>query len=738
MTQDAPTTVVHGIDFGTSTSMIVVGRPGVPQLVVKDPLAVRGEVGIPTSVCARPDGTLAVGFEAERIKQIHVADYRAGFKLDIGKPVIYRLGGADYSPADLMAEVIRFLRARALAVVPTEPSAVVLTVPVAWEDWTRDQAIEACVTAGYHLSLIRLETEPVAAMAGLGLLAGTTVIYDLGGGTFDCAVVVETDAGQEIYGPPGGLRHVGGRAFDDQVVRLMRERFPQAAKIFAPEAVPGDPARAGGPEPGAASAVIDLLRRRIQLREKCVEAKVELSLIQSTEKLLSELDPPELLILSRTELDGAISDLVEATVGECERMLTAVGLSFGGVDQILQIGGSSRIPLSGERLRVRSGRQVQLVEEPDLAVARGAAELALRIVLPPEPEPEPEPAPPPAVTLSSAVMPAEARPAEPHGLRQFNINRNPFTQRKPELRELRGGAVKIVMLGHSGAGKTTYLSLMYAEMQDGIGGFQVRAKNSSQHSQLLADARAIRSSRYPPATNRRASYDLALSYNSSEVLPFTWRDHRGGAASGRTSDAEDVGQLHKDLLESDAIVMFFDGRALVHDPVAARNASKLSSHVLRAMRDRPEIPTPLVVAVTKSDLIDVNDDKVGEKVFAPVAELVKAVAATQHIVGTLIPVACGPSPMNVVVPVLWSLRFGLLGMLIRLSAEVESSVQAANAAASRDTVIDRLVSWWRDESSYATIAENHRQVALRAHRQLQPLIKPAEGLEEMLKDIQYF
>jgi hypothetical protein len=298
--------------------------------------------------------------------------------------------------------------------------------------------------------------------------------------------------------------------------------------------------------------------------------------------------------------------------------------------------------------------------------------------------------------------------------------------------------VKIVMLGHSGAGKTTYLSLMYAEMQDGIGGFQVRARDSSQHSQLLADARAIRISRYPPATNRRASYDLVLSYNRSEVLPFTWRDHRGGAASGRTSDAEDVGQLHQDLRESDGIVMFIDGHALVSDPGAAKNASRLSSHVLRAMRDRPQVSTPLVIAVTKSDLIDVNDHKVGEKVFAPVAELVNAIAATRHIVGIFIPVACGPAPMNVVVPVLWSLRFGLWGMLVRLTAEVDSSVQAANAAGRQDTLAHRLAVWWRGGTSYAAVAANHRQAALRAQRQLQPLIRPAEGLEEMLKDIRYF
>lgn len=436
MTKETPSAVVHGIDFGTSTSMIVVGRPGLPQLLVKDPLATRGEVGVPTSVCARRDGTIAVGFEAERVKQIRVADYRTGFKLDIGKPVVYRLGGTDYSPADLMAEVIKFLRERALAAVPVEPDIVVLTVPVAWEDWTRDQAIDACAAAGYDLARVRLETEPVASLAGLGPQAGTTVIYDLGGGTFDCAVAVDTSEGPQIYGPPGGLRHVGGRAFDDRVVRLVRDRFPQAEKVFAPDAVPGDPTRAGGAEPGAASAVADLLRRRIQLREKCIEAKVELSLIKLTEKLLSELDPPELLTVTQAELREAISDLVEETIAECERMLAGTGRSFSDVDQILQIGGSSRIPLSGERLRARSGREVRLAEEPDLAVVRGAAELALRIALPPEvereppaPEPEqpaPEPGPPPAGPRSGETSPGEPRTTDPPTLPPWNLTRIPF------------------------------------------------------------------------------------------------------------------------------------------------------------------------------------------------------------------------------------------------------------------------------------------------------------------------
>jgi len=298
--------------------------------------------------------------------------------------------------------------------------------------------------------------------------------------------------------------------------------------------------------------------------------------------------------------------------------------------------------------------------------------------------------------------------------------------------------VKIMMLGHSGAGKTTYLSLMYAEMQDGIGGFRVRAADTGHHQQLLSDARQIRSSRYPPATRQRASYDLALSYNGSQVLPFTWQDHRGGAASGRSTDGEDVAQLTADLKEADGIVMFVDGAAIARDPAASRMAARLSSHVLRAMHQRAEVLTPLVIAVTKCDLVDLDDEKVSAKISVPFEELAKAVAATKHIVGTVLPISCGPSPLNVVVPVLWSLRFGVTGMAMRLNAQVEASASAMSSAAARDTLTDRIVSWWKDERSWANIAESHRQTGLRALRQLQVLIPPAEGLESLLDGIEYF
>ncbi len=298
--------------------------------------------------------------------------------------------------------------------------------------------------------------------------------------------------------------------------------------------------------------------------------------------------------------------------------------------------------------------------------------------------------------------------------------------------------MKIVMLGHSGAGKTTYLALMYFEMQEDIGGFRVRAKDPQHHQQLLQDAQAIRVSRYPAPTHQRASYDLALSYNGSEVLPFTWRDHRGGAASGRTSDEQDVAALHQDLLESDAIVVFVDGAELATNARAARMVGRLNGHVLRALRAREDVLTPLVVAVTKCDLIDLENTRVVDAIFAPFMELTSAVTASEHIHGMLLPISCGPSPMNVIIPVLWSLRFGVVGMVMRLAATVEQEKNAAAVAASRDTFGDRVSSWFKNEPTWASIAAHHWRAAEAAYQEFKVLVPPAERLDDLLSDVESF
>jgi Double-GTPase 2 len=298
--------------------------------------------------------------------------------------------------------------------------------------------------------------------------------------------------------------------------------------------------------------------------------------------------------------------------------------------------------------------------------------------------------------------------------------------------------VKIVMLGYSGAGKTTYVSLMYAEMQEGVCGFRVRANDGAHHRQLMADAKAIRGGTYPAATHRRTSYDLVLSYNGSEVMPFSWRDHRGGAISGRTSDGQDVAELNQDLLDSDAIVMFIDGAELVNDPRAARMVGHLSSHILRALHSREELLIPLVIATTKCDLIDLGDARVRSALDAPLQELVSAIRASRHIQGTVMRISCGTSPVNVIQPVLFTLRFGVIGMGMRLAAAAQYYGEAAQAAASRDTMRDRITARRRRAQNSGSLAAQFRLNAERAYQDLLVLIPPAEGLDKLLQDVESF
>jgi molecular chaperone DnaK (HSP70) len=407
--------VVHGIDFGTSTSMIMIGRPGVAPLLIRDPLAAQGEVGVPTSVCLRRDGTLAVGFEAERMKELHIRDYRSGFKLEMGQPVGHRLGTVDYSPDQLMTEVVRCLRDWARQVAPQEPDLVLVTVPAGWESWTRDLATAACAAAGYDVTRVRLEAEPVAAIAGPHAVSGTTLVYDLGGGTFDCTVAIDSGTGPQIYGRPSGLPTIGGRLFDERILRHLRDTFPAAEKLFV-----SDPDDA-------------VLRNRIQLREKCTRAKIGLSVTDPHEDLLAELDPPEILELDRATLAVLIGDLLDRTLEECDRLLGELGLSWQDLTRCVLVGGSTRMPLVRERLSLRCGERITVLPEPELAVVRGATVLALARLAtqrePPAPDTEPCPEdrePGPSSNPGPEVMVPPVGPGG--GLRVFDPVRNLFDE----------------------------------------------------------------------------------------------------------------------------------------------------------------------------------------------------------------------------------------------------------------------------------------------------------------------
>jgi molecular chaperone DnaK (HSP70) len=354
--------LLHAIDFGTSNSSIIVSPADGSLTPVPDPLGLAGSESVRTSVCVR-NGAIEVGAAAERAKSLNPAAYRSEFKRDFGGRIPTKLGNVMMTPDELTTEVLRFLRDQALQANPAEPELVVVTVPASWEEGNKELMRSAVRRAGYDTSTVELVAEPVAALAYV--FAGnpdparqlTVMVYDLGGGTFDCAVARGHAEGYEVLGVPGGLDDVAGSRFDGEILAEALARFPGSAPS------PVDP------------AVDDTaaLRRNFNLRDGCEKLKWELSSASSADMLLPDAQPPARFRLDRADFEARIRPLVAQTISECDQLLGTLGLDWSDLDRVVPVGGSSRIPLVGLMLVERRGRPVLSIDRPDVAVAYGAA-----------------------------------------------------------------------------------------------------------------------------------------------------------------------------------------------------------------------------------------------------------------------------------------------------------------------------------------------------------------------------
>lgn len=297
--------------------------------------------------------------------------------------------------------------------------------------------------------------------------------------------------------------------------------------------------------------------------------------------------------------------------------------------------------------------------------------------------------------------------------------------------------MKVVMLGEQQAGKTTYMSLMYEAMETGVEGFSVRAKAPDVRGSLLQAAAAIQNGTYPEATSHPSRFELILRSAGADVLPFTWHDYRGGALRERSSDPQ-VAQLHADLREAGGIVVFCDAYELCTAAPGRLPVRQLVSHVQRAVSYHEQGLMPLVIVFSKADLVDLDDEGTIARLRDPFLPLIKAVSGSKHVIGTLVPVACGPHPMNVAVPVLWLLRYGLVGRARELRQSVDDKTAAADSAAAKDTLGDRIWSWvWR-EPTWQEISVQRRAAADTERRKFEHLAEQATRLGAVLEGIPGF
>ncbi|MBB5102287.1 TRAFAC clade GTPase domain-containing protein [Streptomyces spectabilis] len=294
--------------------------------------------------------------------------------------------------------------------------------------------------------------------------------------------------------------------------------------------------------------------------------------------------------------------------------------------------------------------------------------------------------------------------------------------------------MNIVMLGHSQAGKTTYMALMYSTMNNGPYGFEVLCQDRAQHQQLLLAARAVLRGDYPPPTDHRQVYELKLRHGPSDLVDFRWRDHRGGALTERSTSGQSA-ELRRDLLAADALVVFVDAYELLTSPRGARKVRSLMAPITAALADRTTF-APLVIALTKCDLLGDDDDvRRFNQAFDP---LINAVQQSRHVYGTLIELACGPQPQNVVGPVLFCLYWAIAKRAEELNGHIESAMRQAAAYQAQNHLVGRWRAAWRGEPHPGWSAAEMLNRAQAQYAQLQPLIEPGKRLENLLGELPLF
>ena len=390
---------VVGIDLGTTNSLVAFVKDGVPT-VIRDR---SGDALVPSIVSASADGTIFVGREAQRrlltdarrtvysVKRFmgkgveDVRDERALLPFEVageaGGVVRIGLGDKTFTPPEISAFVLRELKRRAeeyfssQGEVDPEVSGAVITVPAYFNDAQRTATRDAGRIAG--LEVLRIINEPTAASLAYGLdkrHTGVIAVYDLGGGTFDISILRVEEGVFQVLSTNGDT-HLGGDDVDMLVVARVLADLESPTPSFRPVGVDFEgPAEAGPDEitPVVGSGFSrsgEWFRRTPEaiqaIRKAVIEAKWE----------LSDRDETTLLGVrfTRGEFEEMIRPIVDRTLAPCRQALADAGLQPSDVDEVVLVGGSTRIPMVKRLVGELFGRSPHSELNPDEVVALGAA-----------------------------------------------------------------------------------------------------------------------------------------------------------------------------------------------------------------------------------------------------------------------------------------------------------------------------------------------------------------------------
>ena len=362
-------TRIVGIDLGTTNSLVAYMKDGVPTVIPG-----RGGRTMVPSVVAMTDNGMIVGdpakdhltrnpertvYSVKRFMGKGLSDVKnelAYFPYSLteqGGVIRIKLGEKSYSPPQISAMILKELKQRAEAHLGESIAKSVITVPAYFNDSQRQATKDAGMIAG--LEVVRIINEPTAASLAYGLqekTQGTIAVYDLGGGTFDISILKLKDGIFEVLATNGDT-HLGGDDIDRRV-----------ADIFL-----SDIRRAFG---------IDLLAypdHMQTVRLEAERAKIRLSDALKTEVAVDLPDGKGRFRreLTRDQLESLTTDIIERTLAPCRLALKDAGLTPEGIDEVVLVGGSTRMPLVRQRVEALFGKPPHCHLNPDEVVALGAA-----------------------------------------------------------------------------------------------------------------------------------------------------------------------------------------------------------------------------------------------------------------------------------------------------------------------------------------------------------------------------
>ncbi|MBW1685073.1 MAG: molecular chaperone DnaK [Deltaproteobacteria bacterium] len=371
----AQTEKVIGIDLGTTNSVVAVMEGGQPTVIENEeggrttPSVVSfGEDGerLVGSIAKRqsvtnPEGTIysIKRFMGRRLAEVSEEVSLVPFEVVEGAEdtAVVKVRGNTYRPPEIAAMVLQKLKAAAKAHLGFEVSAAVITVPAYFNDAQRQATKDAGKIAG--LDVKRIINEPTAAALAYGLdkkADEKIAVFDFGGGTFDISILEVGDNVVEVKATNGDT-HLGGDNLDHRVIDYLVAEFKKDQGIDLTK------------DPMA-------LQR---LREASEKAKVELSSAVSTDINLpyitaDQTGPKHLTLkLTRAKFEQLVEDLVDRTLEPCRQALADSGFSASEIDEVVLVGGSTRMPLVQEKVKQLFGKEPNRTVNPDEVVAIGAA-----------------------------------------------------------------------------------------------------------------------------------------------------------------------------------------------------------------------------------------------------------------------------------------------------------------------------------------------------------------------------